>query len=85
MLQHGIRAMFSLLSLDGPDKWSLDPRFLEEIVSGGLISDLRMFLSDKGLLGRVTKLKRSSDRIKLQPVWYLTIEKENSMLGVLDP
>jgi hypothetical protein len=41
----------STLSLDGPDKWSLDPRFREEIVSGGLISNLRMFLSAKGLLG----------------------------------
>jgi hypothetical protein len=68
-LQYGIRAMFPRLSLDGPDKWSLDPRFREEIVSGGLISDLRMFLSAKGLLGRVTKLRRGSGRIKPQPAW----------------
>jgi hypothetical protein len=31
----------------------------------GLISDLRMFLNTKGLLGRVTKLRRGSVRIKL--------------------
>jgi hypothetical protein len=43
----------STLSLDGLDKWSLDPRFREEIVSGGLISNLRMFLSANGLLGHV--------------------------------
>jgi hypothetical protein len=36
------------------------------------ILNLRMFLSAKGLLGRVTKLRRSSGRIKPQPVWYLT-------------
>jgi hypothetical protein len=32
MLQYGIRAKVSTLSLDGPDKWSLDPRFQVEIV-----------------------------------------------------
>jgi hypothetical protein len=67
MLQYGIRAIVSMLSLDGPDKWSLDPRFREEIVSGGLISNLRLSLSAKELLGRVTKLRRNSGRIKLQP------------------
>jgi hypothetical protein len=50
-LQYGIRAIVSTLSLDGPDKWSLDPRFREEIVSGGLISNLRLSLSAKELLG----------------------------------
>jgi hypothetical protein len=54
-------------------------------VSGGLISDLRMFLSAKGLLGRVTKLRRSSGRIKPQSTWYLTTERERSTLGVLEP
>jgi hypothetical protein len=49
MLQYGIRAMFSTLSLNGLDKWSLDPRFQEEIVSGGPISNLRTFLSAKKL------------------------------------
>jgi hypothetical protein len=39
----------STLSLDGPDKWSLDPRFREEIESEGLISNLRMCLSANGL------------------------------------
>jgi hypothetical protein len=39
----------SMLSLDGPNKWSLDPRFREEIESGELILNFRMFLSDKGL------------------------------------
>jgi hypothetical protein len=52
----------STLSLDGPDKWSLDPRFREEIVSGGLISNLRMFLSAKGLLGHV----RSSGEVAVE-------------------
>jgi hypothetical protein len=50
-----------------------------------LISNLRMFLSANGLLGRVTKLRRSSSRIKPQPVWYLTTEKDRSTLGVLEP
>jgi hypothetical protein len=36
-------------NLDGLDKWSLDPRFQEEIVSGGLISNLKTFLSAKKL------------------------------------
>jgi hypothetical protein len=48
------------------------------------ISNLRVFLSAKGLLGRVTKLRRSRGRIKLQPTWYLTIERESSTLGVLE-
>jgi hypothetical protein len=52
----------STLSLDGLDKWSLDPRFREEIVSGGLISNLRMFLSAKGLLGHV----RSSGEVAVE-------------------
>jgi hypothetical protein len=43
----------STLILDGLDKWSLDPRFREEIVFGGLISNLRMFLTANGLLGHV--------------------------------
>jgi hypothetical protein len=38
-----------MLILDGSDKWCLDPRFQEEIVSGGLILNLRMFLSAKVL------------------------------------
>jgi hypothetical protein len=49
------------------------------------ISNLGMFLSDKGLLGHVMKLRRSSGRIKPQPVWYLTTERESSTLGVLEP
>jgi hypothetical protein len=65
-LQYGIRAIVSTLILDGLDKWSLDPRFQEEIVSGGLILNLRLSLSSK-LLGCVMKLRRNSGRIKLQP------------------
>jgi hypothetical protein len=42
-----------MMSLEGPDNWSLDPRFQEEIVSGGLISNLIMFLSANRLLGHV--------------------------------
>jgi hypothetical protein len=44
-----VQSMVSMLSLDGLDKWSLDPRFQEEIVSGGPISNLRTFLSAKKL------------------------------------
>lgn len=44
-----VYSMVSMLSLDGLDKWSLDPRFQEEIVSGGPISNLRTFLSAKKL------------------------------------
>ena len=43
----------SMLSLDGPDKWSLDPRFREEIVSRRLILNLRMFMGANGLLSHV--------------------------------
>jgi hypothetical protein len=64
MLQFGIRAMVSTLSLDGLDKWSLDPRFQVEIVLRGTNLDLRTFLSAKRLLGRVTKLRRSRGIIK---------------------
>jgi hypothetical protein len=64
-LQYGIRAIVSTLSLDGPDKWYLDPRFQEEIMSGGLISNLRLSLSAKELLGRVTKLRRNRGRWRL--------------------
>jgi hypothetical protein len=44
----------------------------------GLISNLRLFLSAKGLLGRVTKL---------QSVWYLAREREreSSTHKVLEP
>jgi hypothetical protein len=49
------------------------------------ISNLRLFLSAKGLLGHVTKLRRSSGRIKQQSVWYLTTKRERSTLGVLEP
>ena len=38
---------------------------------GGLISDLRMFMSVNELLDHVTKLRRRSSIIKLQPVWYM--------------
>ena len=77
-LQYGIRAIVSMLSLDGPDKWSLNPRFREEIVSRGLISDLRMFLSVNELLASVIKLEWSSGEIKPHPVCYLTIEREGA-------
>jgi hypothetical protein len=43
-LQIGIRAKVQALSLDGPDKWSLEPRFQREIVP-------------RGYLGHVTKLR----------------------------
>ena len=59
------QSLFSTLSLDGMDKWSLDQGFEKEIVSGGLISDLRMFLSVNGLLDHVAKLRRCSGIIKL--------------------
>jgi hypothetical protein len=49
------------------------------------ISNLRMFMRAKGLLGHVTKLRRSSGRIKPQPTWYLTTQRECSTLGVLEP
>jgi hypothetical protein len=49
MLQIGIRAKVSTLSLDGPDKWSLDRGFRWELCLEGLISDLRTFLSAKKL------------------------------------
>jgi hypothetical protein len=40
----------------GPNKWSLDPSFREEIMSRGLILNLRMFLSANMLLGHVRRL-----------------------------
>jgi hypothetical protein len=47
-------------------------------VSGGLISDLKMFLSVNGLLDCVTKLRRCSGIIKLQPVWYMATWRERT-------
>jgi hypothetical protein len=47
-------------------------------VSGGLISDLRMFLSINGLLDHVTKLRRCSGIIKLQLAWYMAIGRERT-------
>jgi hypothetical protein len=43
----------STVILDELDKWYLDARFREEIVYGGLISNMRMFLSANRLLGCV--------------------------------
>jgi hypothetical protein len=43
-----------------------------------LILNLRIFPSAKGLLGHVTKLRRSSGRIKPQSAWYLTREREST-------
>jgi hypothetical protein len=40
---------FQTLILNGLDKWSLDPNFQVEIVSGGPISNPRTFLSAKKL------------------------------------
>jgi hypothetical protein len=46
------------------------------------ISNLRMFLSANGLLGHVTKLRRSSGRIKPQSgVVFDHREREHSTLG----
>jgi hypothetical protein len=72
------QSLFSMLSLDGSDKWSLDRGFEKEMVPGGLISDLRMFLSVSGLLDHVTKLRRCSSIIKLQPVCYMAIGRERT-------
>jgi hypothetical protein len=47
-------------------------------VSGGLISDLRMFLSVNGLLDHVTKLRRCSGIIKLQLVWNIATGRERT-------
>jgi hypothetical protein len=53
-------------------KWCLEEKIL----------NLIMFLSAKGLLGHITKLRSSRGRLKLQPTWYLTTERDNSTLGV---
>jgi hypothetical protein len=49
MLQIGIRAKVQELSLDGPDKWSLEPRFQREIVSRGTNFEPRSIMSAKRL------------------------------------
>jgi hypothetical protein len=49
MSQIGIRAMVSTLSLDGLDKWSLEPRFQGEIVSRGKNFKPQSILSAKRL------------------------------------
>jgi hypothetical protein len=55
-------------------------------VFGGLISDLRMFLSVNGLLDHVTKLRRCSGIIKTTTgMVYGHRERENSTPEVLDP
>jgi hypothetical protein len=40
--------------------------------------DPRMFLSGKGLLGHVTKLRRCSDIVKPQPVWYMATGRKRA-------
>jgi hypothetical protein len=60
------------------DKWSLDRGFEKEIVSGGLISNLKMFLSVNELLDHVTKLGRCRGIIKLQLVWYMATGRERT-------
>jgi hypothetical protein len=52
-LQNGIRAKLQALSLDGMNKWLLEPRFQVEIVSRG-----KTFVSANRYLGRVTMLRR---------------------------
>jgi hypothetical protein len=86
-LQNGIKAKVSMLSLDGPDKWSSDQKFSEEIVSGGPISNPIMFLSVKESLDRVTKLRRFSGILEPQSMWYMAIgrERESSTHEVLEP
>jgi len=48
-------------------------------VSGGIcvrkkkILDPKLLLSGKGLLGHVTKLRKCSNIVKPQPVWYMAI------------
>jgi hypothetical protein len=42
------------------------------------ILNLRMFLSAKGLLGRITNLRSSSGILKPQLAWYLTRERERA-------
>jgi hypothetical protein len=76
--------MVSMLSLDGLDKWSLDIRFREEIVFGGLISNLRMFLSVNGLLGHVTKLRGVAENKTSAGMVFDQRERECSTLGVLE-
>jgi hypothetical protein len=49
MLQIGIRAKVQALSLDGPDKWSLEPRFQREIVSRRTNFEPQSILSVKRL------------------------------------
>ena len=46
---------------------------------GGLISDLKMFLSVNRLLDHVTKLRRCSSIIKLHPVWYMATGGEREL------
>ena len=54
-------------------------------MSGGLISDLRMFMSVNRLIDRVTKLRRCSGIIKTTAgVVYGHRERDNSTLEVLD-
>jgi hypothetical protein len=40
--------------------------------------DPRMFLSGKGFLGCVTNLRRCSDIVKPQPVWYMATERKRA-------
>jgi hypothetical protein len=61
------------------------PKVSSEIVLEEPISNLRAFLSAKELLGYVKKLRRNNGRIKLQSVWYLTMEREFSTLRVWEP
>jgi hypothetical protein len=48
-------------------------------VSGRPISDLGMLLSVKELLDHVTKLRRFSGILELQPVWYMATGREREL------
>jgi hypothetical protein len=54
-------------------------------VSRGPISDPGMVQSLKELLDRAYKLKRYSDVVKPQPMWYMARGREDSTPVVLEP
>jgi hypothetical protein len=77
MLQYGIKAQ----GFNAKPGWARQVVFGPKVSSGNgvrrePILNLRMFLSAKGLLSHVTKLRRSSNRIKPQSMWYLKKDRE---------
>jgi hypothetical protein len=85
VLQFGIRAKVSALSLDGPVEWSLDRGCEEKLCLENRFQTLECSRCVKELLDYAYKLRRYSGVVKPQPVWSMATGREESTPEVLEP